>query len=272
MDFQFRLTPPHDVAPWGGEGRRATLSWYGLTDGWFWIEIGGQELFRYSAEALDYWTQQDPTRQPASLPYENYQVARYWEDLLTLLPAVLDPLPAELAARVADAASWTNWQRAALQWQEAQTDDAAWDTYYTALGWWGDRTWDAGHLTFPPRLALWRVAETLHVRWDNRQVAVDGRPVWTALEGEVTLPVSEFVAAVTAFDHRLLVEMEGRVEALTASPLPDVDINLEALRREQHDRSGWRAAALRPEATQPRAKANWDEVRVALQVLDQHLL
>jgi hypothetical protein len=272
MEFQFRLTPVEDIVPWGGEQEPATLSWYGLTDGWFWIEIGGQELFRYSLQALRYRERQEPGHRPAPLPYENYQVARYWEDLLALLPAVLDPLPADLAARVADAPSWTARQQAALQWQEAQADDAAWDTYYTALGWWGDRTWDAGHLAFPPRLALWRVEETVHVRWDNRQVTVEGTPVWTAPMGEATLPVSEFVTAVMSFHHRFLMEMKVRVKSLTAIPLPDVEIDLAALCREQQDRSAWITTALRSEATPPRSEADWDEVRSALQILDPHLL
>lgn len=268
MQFQFRLTPLQDIVPWGGEQRQATLSWYGLTDGWFWIEVGDQELFRYSEEALSYWARQESDQPPVPLPYENYQVARYWEDLLAMLPAVLEPLPADLAARVADEPRWAAWRQAALRWQEAQEDDIAWYDYYTAVGWWGDRTWDAGHLAFPPRLALWRVEETVHVRWDNQEVTVDGRPVWTAQAGEVTLPVAEFLAAVSEFHHRFLAEMELRVVAVTTAPLPGVEIDLDALRQEQSDRSAGLAAALRPEITEPL----WGEVRSALRALDPQLL
>ncbi|XVU21087.1 DUF5984 family protein [Actinoplanes sp. CA-054009] len=40
--FRFELYPLDEVSPWGGEQPR--LHWFGLTEGWYWIEIGGHEL------------------------------------------------------------------------------------------------------------------------------------------------------------------------------------------------------------------------------------
>ena len=44
LRFRFRLKPVEDIAPWGGSApdERPYFSWFGLTDGWFWIEVGGQ--------------------------------------------------------------------------------------------------------------------------------------------------------------------------------------------------------------------------------------
>ncbi|WP_370584974.1 DUF5984 family protein [Micromonospora sp. ANENR4] len=42
--FRFELYPLDEVSPWGrGQPR---LHWFGLTEGWYWLEAGGQELLR----------------------------------------------------------------------------------------------------------------------------------------------------------------------------------------------------------------------------------
>jgi len=269
MQFQFRLTPVAEINPWGADQGRPSLHWYGLTDGWFWIEAGGQELFRYTEEVLHHWHQQVPEGCLSPLPYENYQVARYWEDLLELLPAILDPLPPDLVARVADARGWSDLQSRALRWQEVQASETAWDAYYMAAAWWGRRTWDAGHLAHPPCIALWRVEDTVHIRWDNRQVTVNGAPVWEALEDEVTLPVAEFLAAVESFHRRFSSEMERRVAEVTAEPPLHVEIDLVALLLEQEERHGLLQSALRPGTTEAGRDYSWDEVRAALAVVER---
>ena len=56
MLFNFRLKNTEDIAPWStpSKGDALSLHWFGLTDGWFWIDIGGQQLFRYSQQILDH--------------------------------------------------------------------------------------------------------------------------------------------------------------------------------------------------------------------------
>ncbi|WP_442929507.1 DUF5984 family protein [Micromonospora sp. WMMA1949] len=42
--FRFELYPLDEVSPWGRDQPR--LHWFGLTEGWYWLEAGGQELLR----------------------------------------------------------------------------------------------------------------------------------------------------------------------------------------------------------------------------------
>jgi hypothetical protein len=44
IGFRFELRPLDEVEPWGDDP--PSLSWFGLTDGWYWIEAGGHELLR----------------------------------------------------------------------------------------------------------------------------------------------------------------------------------------------------------------------------------
>ena len=269
MEFQFRLMSVDGIPPWGAERGRPHLSWFGLTLGWFWIEVGGQELFRYSPEFREYQQRQYPQWAQAPLPYadyEDYQVVRYWEDLLERLPAILEPLPDDLAARVDAAEEWLSWQAQAVAWQERQADESAWNTYFAAVGWWSERTWDAGHLKYPPRLWVWREQDTVMVRWDNRDVAVEGIPVWTARRGEIALPVGKFLAAVTSFHRRFLAEMESRItETERVRSRPHIEIDFPMLKGEQQDRFRRLEGALQPRTS------SWKEARAAITVIDQEL-
>jgi hypothetical protein len=145
MQFHFQLVPLAEVAPWGE--KRKSLHWFGLTDGYFWVDVAGQELFRYSQAVLNHWQQCYPAER--DLPYTNYNIARYWEDLLEMLPAVLDPVPDDLAQRVVDQDAWSAWQERATTWMESQDSDAAWDTYYMAHGWWDACKWSTMHWSEP---------------------------------------------------------------------------------------------------------------------------
>lgn len=273
MKFHFRLMPVDAIPPWGTERGRPTLSWFSLTLGYFWIEINGQELFRYAGEVLAHWEEMYPEAYTLSLPYEDYQVARYWEDLLQMLPAILDPLPADFAERMTDPQAWMDWQDEAYRWQARSDDDeSAWDAYYAALAWHGQRTWDAGHLAHPPHIWLWRVEDTIHIRWDNRNVTLDGLPVWEARQGEHTLPVSEFLAAVERFDSSLLSEMQERVDDLVfAAGRPGVEIDLAALLQAQLYRTTLLKSAIDPWVAGVRRGFSWEEMRDAIRRIEKEI-
>lgn len=40
--FRFELYPLDEMSPWGSDQPR--LHWFGLTEGWYWLEASGQEL------------------------------------------------------------------------------------------------------------------------------------------------------------------------------------------------------------------------------------
>lgn len=266
--FSFRLVPLEQVSPWGAG--TPYLSWFGLTQGWFWIEAGDRELFRYAREFLEMGPDPRSEGRAAPLPYEDYPVVRYWEDLLKMLPATLDPLPGDIAARVADAGTWETWRGRAYLWQRARGEDEdAWDAYHAAVGWWDERRWDAGHLAYPPHLHLWRVRDAVHIRWDNRTVTAEGSPVWEAVAGEVRVPVAAFEDSVREFDTRFIGAMAARVRTAGASwPRPGVEIDNAALEREQRERATWAEAALNPRVRELRRAAEWDRVRDAVARID----
>jgi hypothetical protein len=89
--FEFVLRPIEQVAPWGAPGEE-NLHWFGLTDGWYWMNVGEVQLMRYSQRLIDAIPEWNPP-----LPYVDYQVDRLYDDLLSILPAIVDPIPPDIA-------------------------------------------------------------------------------------------------------------------------------------------------------------------------------
>ncbi|WP_432932737.1 DUF5984 family protein [Microbispora sp. CA-135349] len=237
--FRFVLTPLGRVAPWGDEDR--SLHWFGLTDGWYWIELAGHELLRHMQEA------------PGQTPYVDYYLARLWEDPIELTPAVLEAVPADLLDFVAaDPDSW----------EPVESDAAS-----TAAVWHGGHTLDLGYLRQPPRIRAWRTVrddlDVVTVTWRNDD---DGDVRFTAPpSGQVVIPSESFLAAVRRFHHDLMTAMGRRIRALERTGAPNgIPLDLEQLRAEHADRMTWLARALRDAP-----ETDWTAVRAGVTELHQ---
>ncbi len=229
--FRFGLLPVHQIPPWGGEEPR--LSWFGLTDGWYDIEVGGHELLRYSERTLRRLGGGSAGGGPS--PYAEYFVVRLWEDVIEVVPRVMEPLDLDQPA-AEEAADWH--RRHALT---------------------------MGHLRNPPYLRCWRTLadgeDVVTVAWEYEP---DADVEFAApAQGRVTMPTGSFVAAVTELDRALLAAMEQRVTELeTAGPPPGVHIDLRHLRHEQQSR-----ATDLPRAWERTCDTDWEAVRAGARAL-----
>ncbi|MEV4638651.1 DUF5984 family protein [Actinoplanes sp. NPDC049548] len=243
IDFRFRLCPLDEVSPWGGD--QPSLSWFGLTEGWYWIEVGGHELLRR-------------TRLDDPFPYVDYYLARFSEDVNLLAPDVLEPVPAELQPFIAsDPDEWAcNW----LEFiGDGDKDPNAPDhPVVTAVLWHDAHAMDFGYLRNPPHLRLWRT-----VRGDRDEITLDWRHEDDGEIGftagpvvRVGVPTADYLEAVHTLDRKLMTAMRQRVEELERrGGRPGVEIDLPGLRREHEDRTQWLARNL---ARSP--KTDWDVI------------
>ncbi|MGO8670111.1 MAG: DUF5984 family protein [Capsulimonadaceae bacterium] len=272
MLFNFELFPLDSVVT--SDRMEEGLDWSGLTTGWYWIDAGGSELYRYS-EAM--CSHSATVHSEPRHPYDECRLVRPWEDLLQRLPAFLTPIPEEFATRVESSDSWNARVEQAARWADDSDDQVdqgdrqdTWERFdlsEKALSWWWDRTWDAHHLSHPPRIWIWTVGETTRLRWDNRESMFEGHPVWDAQTGEVSMPAGEFIAEVNSFHGRFLAEMQERVAAVKRNWTgSDVHTDVDSLDREQQERSGRLAAALGRNE-----RVDWFRVRRALDRLDAEL-
>lgn len=245
--FRFQLAPISEVEPWGLERR---LHWFALTDGCYWVDLGDLELLRYAPSTMSRF------RAPDSPPYVNYYVVRIWEDVLGLLPEVLKPVPDDLVDFLtSDSDVWVSRD-------EERAD--------TAVSWYSDHFLDVGYVRRPPEIRWWRRTDDdrdhVTVAW-NHPADGDGDIEWDAPRtGQVTVPTSEFVAAVEALDRELMAAMDERITHLERTGPPSgVRLDVPALRAEHQDRTTWleRSRARKPET-------NWPEIRTGAAILLGH--
>jgi hypothetical protein len=254
MIFNFTLRPLKDVEPWGPD---RSLSWFGLTDGWYWLAVGDSTLFQYTEAILNVLSQ--PTNGPFSR-YADYQVARLWENFRDLLPAALEPIPADVL---------TYSPFVEKVWDYASSDDSPdildpfHDLVEAGTNWWSMRELSRGHLVASPFIRFWRVADAINIGWDNRECLVDGVPVWTAAGGVVEFPFENFLLEVKSFRDRLQTSMRERIDEIqNAGGLTDIKIDIDRLVAEQEERFPISDLRLeRPMVT------DWDAVRNAIKEL-----
>jgi hypothetical protein len=178
--INFTLVPLAHVQPWGSPGKH-NLHWFGLTDGEYWLQVGDTALFEYSESA----------RADGAKRYCDYQVVRLYEDLLDMLPDVLEPVPLALT-RYLPLAEASAWRTRCAEWVEAYEDtpgdDHCSDMFEYATDWLGKRMLDSAYLSPSANIAIWSDAHDVHIAWDHTGVEYQGQPVWTATRGAFTLP------------------------------------------------------------------------------------
>lgn len=281
MLFHFQLRALADVAPWGSPGK-FNLHWFGLTDGWYWLQMDeDNEVFRYSSKLLAHWHALYPA-ETISSPYVDYYVVRLWEDILAILPDILEPLPPQLAHMLETDEQIKQWQQRAEHWEQRRErrmredeveydeaeEDEVWDIYSQATLWWDHRMLNTGYVTAPPHLWFWHDGIYIHCYWDNRQLSLTDLPAWATQQGHIRLTPAQFLEEVTSFHTRLFLAMAERIEEAKLSwSRPDVALDFAALEKEQQDRFQWLARARDRAAS--RSTTPWNEVLDAMKTMDR---
>lgn len=249
--FNFTLTPLEKVQPWGEPGD-LSLSWFGLTDGRYWLETSGAKLFEYHPDTD---LELDGTR------YVDYQVSRLYEDILDIVPSVLKPIPESLQKEISGE-GYAGFSCAYSAWHALDRDDEAfWEIAEAAVTLVKNRFVDSLYLKPGANIWLWSDGTNVHVEWDNRECLHKGKPAWSAQQGAYQLSRDAFIDEVRDFHNRLMQQMQERVDQVCAGALPpEVRIDLAAL-REEHER---RSASIESLFTPPAEPTDWKAVERAI--------
>ena len=210
FQFHFDLLPIDEVAPWGSE-EEPTLSWFGLTDGSYWVEVNDTVLFRYKTDAND-----DQSTRPLE-----YEVVRLWEDFMELFSQALEPIPADLREFIAsDPVDWA---------------DAPKQLVAAALRWHESHRLETSHLSPAPLIRIWRTTDedgdNVTIAWSHNS-DLFAAPA----QGIERVPTAEYIAAHKDFDRRLIAAMHDRVnEIVNRGGLPGIDLDPASLEREHYE-------------------------------------
>ncbi len=251
--FNFALRPVDEIEPWG-TSPDLSLSWFGLTDGIYWIDAGGEPLFRYSDELVEGW----PIDSFVG-PYVDYQVIRLYEDLIDILPAILCSLSHRLSVLIQKSTDKQSCIDSYFSWEGrlSKNDDRLWDLADSASSWLCERSLTTLHLLAGPRIKIWRESNWITIAWNNSDLTINGIRAWKSLEGSYRLSVDEFVSEITSFHDRLMSEMRHRVDFIRAGwNRPEIRIDIDSLVNEQSYREGILESALNQK----------------LEVLDEHVI
>jgi Family of unknown function (DUF5984) len=256
MLFDFSLRPLKEISPWG-EAPNSILSWFGFTDGSYRLKVGSNYLLNYSTtQLLNYsdnyikrFIESSPTSHKES--FVDYQVVRLWEDILAILPNVLELTPKKLCSflEMSDA-DWNSWQNKAVDWEEDQVksgfdEDNAFTIFNMAVELRRSRCLDSGYLRNSPSIWMWSTDSTVNISWDNQNIVDEGINVWSALRGNHCMSRAEFLDEVHAFHEKLFFEMGQRVEAICNHwDRSEIKVDTEHLKYEQKDRATWLEYAL----------------------------
>lgn len=249
MLFNFELRPLNEVEPWGHPPAQH-LSWFGLTDGWYWLETGDQVLYEYSVEA----------RHAGTPRYFEYQVVRLYEDVMNQIAHILNPVPFHLACRLTPEATRL-WRPVIGAWlaqpADAKNNDRMWDLAELSTGWRRARTvtsMAAGAL----HASMWSDEANVHISWSNTD------PSWSASAGRHCMSRASFLADLTTFHQRLMDQMQTRVEAVLAGALPPhVHVDLHQLQQEH----AWRTSTLE-RAMSTSVTEDWDTIKEATSAIE----
>lgn len=218
--FEFALAPLNAIEPWGNPPELA-LHWFGLSDGTYHIDLGDTRLLEYAA------------REGGSR-FVEYELARIHEDILAMLPDVLEPIPASVTRHVVEGGLGSTLRRLRKRWEALKETESSLDIALDALG---SRLLDTGYLQPNAAIWIWSYGEKVVIEWDNRDRLIDGKPAWTALQGRQELALDEFVEEVRDFHCRLMAAMDVRIREVGANwTRPDVTIDVVQLAAEQIER------------------------------------
>ena len=243
--FDFQLRPLDKVAPWG-RPERPRLHWFGLTDGWYSIDVGRCRLFEYSEAIVKRWAEEYP-KTAGELPWTAYSVVRLYEDVLAMLPTTLVEVPDELHQLVAGIEAQREWSARVEKILEGEddADPERWGQHDNIHEWFGIRQLDTGYLIHGPKIWIWRNRDRIFILWDNEGRVTEGEAWWTAGSGLFSLAVEDYLSEVERFHASLMKAMAERVgEVVEKDLFPQVDMDRQALVEEQTWREGSLSRAL----------------------------
>jgi len=255
MIFEFQLTPIEEVQPWG-EPPNQSLSWFGFTDGIYRIKAGTEYLLNYSEEYTNYLTEKfsDYT---FTTTFVEYQVVRLWEDILEMLPSILESVPKEVQPFLdLGYENYLALENKATDWQESEikkgiNKNDTWNIVELPTYWLNNCWLDSAYLSPSARIWIWSDENDVIISWDNREIKVENIPVWSATQGNYRIDKKDFISEVRKFDNSLISQMNHRVETVLLNwSNPEIKVDFEYLKSEQKTRATWFEVALTPSAKQ----------------------
>lgn len=251
--IEFKLDPIEKVQPWGDDGDKR-IHWFALTQGSYRIKVDDEYLLNYNEEFNNYCRKKHPEYIFPSTTSVEYYVVRFWEDLVNILPHILEPIPSKIQSTIS-----LNY-KSQLKWI-ADFDIYDEKTDY-ATSWLCNRHLNSFYLQNAPNIWFWSNEDYVFIHWDNSEIFVDEMLVWSALQGSFKMNRNEFINNIWSFHNNLFAEMDNRVSWICSNfANPTIFIDFEGLQREHKQRETFLESAM-----MVKPNTEWNEVTSALRL------
>lgn len=227
--LQYKLKNYKEINPWGNEGQ-LSLSWFALTDSYYWFDFSGLRFPQYSEAILKKFNQEQ------SLPYVDYHFARIFSDLYDILKYVTVPVPDCIHDYVDSAQRINEFELSLKTWLESAWDesDEQYDQIYeVARQWLSSRRLDFGYLVGAPDLYLIRNKDQIYFYWISDYIDQDGTPFWSNRCGEFHCSYDDFMAKLLKELKSFELDMRRQITQFAADKPSGVEVNVDQLHKNQ---------------------------------------
>lgn len=226
--INFKLQEIDCIIPWGEKNKY--LSWFGLTDGFLWIDIGNDVVYEYSQAARDYW-------KCNALKYNDYQLSRFLEDFSGIFYFVRESVPEMLYNHIDDFITMTEcWKDKYIDEPDDLFNDFYDYKYMPLTEWFYNRTFDSGHLVGGPIIGCFRCGDKVKLFWLSDYVLDNKCSIWTSPKGVVEFNYADFVMETENFFQSFFIEMDKQVSLAQSRNWDKVEVDKRKLVLENQKR------------------------------------
>ena len=248
--INYILKKPDNIIPWGDKSKH--LHWFGLTDGLLWIDAGDSVIYEYS--------EPHPDSLGETVKYNDYQLSRFIEDILELTAVISESVPESLfdvAETLSD--DLQTWKSMYIDKSDEEFDRFYDECYLPLSEWFYDRFLSSGHLVCGPSIGFIRFRDRLKVIWDSDPLE-NGTEMWRYPHGSCEMDYQSFVAEVSGFISSFTTDMDKQVEYVVRNGIPGVNVDTDALVRENAQRKDTFVHQLRSLNSEGDQATDWNKI------------
>lgn len=226
--LNFKLKDLDKIKPFGDDTDRS-LHWFGLTDGFFWINVGTQTIYEYNTEAKTFFD--------GCGRYNEYYIARFLEDFTRTFRYVGESIPEKLYNDLEKFSEKSEQWRICHEEEEEAMFDLFFDEEYCAFcEWWWNRGFDSGYLIGGPDIYCVRCGDKIKILWESAFQTGSGKSIWTAPKGCFEMPFEEFISSVTDMLNSFFDAMERQIEDAVKKDWGSIEFDKQRLIIENEER------------------------------------
>lgn len=264
--INFKLKHIDETQPAGTE-TDLRMSWFWLTDGNLWLNLADSTLYEYSEDALKYFGGQKTM-------YNDYPLVRFIEDFTELFNVINESIPDDIFQLTENLSLFLNDTQQWLDINDTDEDehsDFYFEEYDNLISWTYNRTFDSGHLIGGPKFSFFRNRDKIRISWATEYKLENGIDLWTAKDGNIQIPYSEFITQVKNFGDRFFKQMKEQVNLAVVKDWNDIEIDKQRLVEEHSERESefWEQFKLLENNSQ--TETNWEQIRVLKSRMDKEI-